>query len=353
MDRMVATIEIAGRRVGGGAPCLIVAEAGVNHNGSLDLAHRLVDVAIEAGADAIKFQSFKADRLTTTDAPKAAYQTERTAAHESQRDMLKRLELSADAHRDLMRHCRQRGILFLSTPFDEESADLLDALGIAAFKLPSGEVTNLPFLVHVAKKGKPLVVSTGMARLSEVETAVRTIEAAGNRHFALLHCVSNYPARAADVNLRAMQTMATAFAVPVGYSDHTMGIEVSLAAVALGACVIEKHFTLDRTLPGPDHQASLEPAELTMLVRGVRAVEAAVGDGRKIPAADEAATAVVARRSLVAARDLSPGTVLTEDLVAIKRPGNGLPPAMLAQVVGRQVNRAVRADALLTFEMLT
>jgi sialic acid synthase SpsE len=267
--------------------------------------------------------------------------------------MVKRLELSFEAFRELYDYCQTKGILFISTPFDEDSADFLIDLDVAVLKIPSGEITNLPFLTHVARKGKPLIVSTGMSSLGEVETAVRTIEATGNHNFALLHCVSNYPAIPADVNLRAMHTMSTAFGVPVGYSDHTLGIEVSLAAVALNACVIEKHFTLDCTLPGPDHKASLKPDELAALVRGIRTVEAALGHGRKEPAASEASTAAVARKSLVAARDIPAGTILTEELIAIKRPGTGLPPAMREYLVGRAARVKVPAGSLLTLEMLT
>jgi len=348
----VRSIEIAGRPVGSGHPCFVVAEAGVNHNGSVDLAGRLTEVAATAGADAVKFQTFKAERLVTAAAPKARYQTETTDAAESQLDMLRRLELSDDGHRMLVRTCAARGLAFLSTPFDEECADFLDGLGMAAFKIPSGEVTNLPFLAHVARKGKPLIVSTGMAGLGEVEAAVRTIQASGNHDIVLLHCVSDYPARAVDANLRAMATMRAAFGLPVGYSDHTMGLPVALAAVALGACVLEKHFTLDRALPGPDHRASLEPDELTALVEGVRTIESALGHGRKTPAAGEASTAAVARKSLVAARPLAAGTVLTEASIAIKRPGTGLAPAMLGTLIGRTLRQDVAADAVLTFEML-
>jgi N-acetylneuraminate synthase len=346
------TLDIAGRTIGTNQPCFIIAEAGVNHNGDLSLAHELIDAASQAGVDAIKFQTFQAERLVTTDAPKAEYQLETTNAGESQFEMLRRLELDADAHRALIAHCRDKNILFLSTPFDETSADLLEQLGVPAFKTPSGEITNLPYLRHVARKGKPMIVSTGMAFLGEVETAVRTIEAAGNHSFALLHCVSNYPANPADINLRAMQTMARAFGVAVGYSDHTPGIEVSLAAVALGACIIEKHFTLDRSLPGPDHQASAEPAELAALVRGIRIVEAALGDGRKQPAASEANTAAVARKSLVAACDIPAGATLTETMIVLKRPGTGLPPAMREYLIGRVARVAIRAGDLLTLDMV-
>ena len=352
MDGMVASVSVAGRAIGPGNPCFIIAEAGVNHNGSPEMALQLVDAAVQAGTDAVKFQTFKAERLVTPDAPKADYQKRTTDAAESQFEMIRRLELSAEMHRDLMAYCEDRGILFMSSPFDEESADLLDELGVAVFKIPSGEITNLPYLGHIARKGKPMVVSTGMAYLSEVETAVRALEDAGNREFVLLHCVSNYPADPADVNLMAMRTMSTAFNVPAGYSDHTPGIEVPIAAVALGACVIEKHLTLDRNLPGPDHKASLEPEVFTAMVRSIRTVESALGHGRKEPAASEANTASVARKSLVAACDISAGTTLTENLIAVRRPGTGLPPAMGPYLIGRSVRVSVRAGELITLEMV-
>ena len=350
---MVIELQIGGRMVGMNQPCFIIAEAGVNHNGDLNLAHQLIDVASQAGADAIKFQTFKAEHLATADAPKAAYQLETTNASESQFEMLRRLELDADAHRDLIAHCRDKHILFLSTPFDEASVDLLETLGVPAYKTPSGEITNLPYLSHVARKNKPMIVSTGMAFLGEVETAVRTIDGTGNYAFALLHCVSNYPANPADINLRAMQTMARAFNVLVGYSDHTLGVEVSLAAVALGACIVEKHFTLDRNLPGPDHQASAEPAELAALVRGIHIVEASLGDGRKQPSVSEANTASVARKSLIAACDIPAGIKLTEMMVAIKRPGTGLPPAMREYLIGRLTRASIPAGTLLNLDMFS
>ena len=323
-------LDIAGRKVGPGHPCFIIAEAGVNHNGDLDLARQLVDAAVRTGADAVKFQTFQADRLVTSDAPKAEYQKETTGTTESQWEMLRRLELSAEAHRELMRYCQDKGILFMSSPFDELSADLLEELNVAVFKIPSGEITNLPFLSHIARKGKPMIVSTGMSYLSEVEAAVHAIEAANNRNYVLLQCTSNYPADPADANLSAMGTMARAFGAPVGYSDHTPGIEVPLAAVALGACVVEKHLTLDRGLPGPDHRSSLEPEEFSSMVRGIHSVEAALGHGRKEPAASESNTASVARKSLVAAQDIPAGAVLTEELIGVKRPGTGLSPATIS-----------------------
>jgi N,N'-diacetyllegionaminate synthase len=345
-------IFLAGRPVGVGQPCFVIAEAGVNHNGDMELARRLIDMAAGAGADAVKFQTFRADLLTTATAAKAAYQIQQTGAAESQHAMLRRLELSAADHAHLWRHARERNILFMSTPFDETSADLLDELGVAVYKIPSGEVTNLPLLAHIARKGKPLIMSTGMASLGEVEAAVEAIRAEENEHLILLQCVSNYPADPADSNLRVMELMARAFGALVGYSDHTLGIDVSLAAVALGACVIEKHVTLDRTLPGPDHQASAEPAELTALVRGIRTVEAALGHGRKVPAASESATAAVARRSLVALRDVPPGAVLTPDTIGVRRPGTGLPPALRLLLVGRTAKTGIRAGTLLTLDMV-
>ena len=345
-------IALDDRSIGAGQPCFIIAEAGVNHNGDLALAHRLIDVARAAGADAVKFQTFKADQLVTLDAPKAEYQLQQTEADESQYEMLKHLELSAGSFRDLQQHCREAGIRFMSTPFDEDSADLLSELGVTVFKTPSGEITNLPYLAHVARKGRPLIVSTGMATLGEVEAAVNTLRAAGNPAIVLLQCVSNYPADPADVNLRAMQTMAQAFGVPTGFSDHTAGIEVALAAVALGACVIEKHFTLDRAMPGPDHAASLEPDQLAAMIRGIRTVEAALGHGRKEPAASELNTAEVARKSLVAACDLKAGTVLSDSVLAVKRPGTGLPPALRPYVIGRTLRVDVSVGTVIGLEML-
>jgi N-acetylneuraminate synthase len=347
-----SVIEVGERKIGRGHPCFIIAEAGVNHNGDIALAHQLIEAAVETGADAVKFQTFSADRLVTLDAPKARYQLQSTDAAESQYEMLRRLELSEQAHRELMARCREKEILFMSSPFDEESADLLNSLDVAVFKIPSGEITNLPLLAHIARKGKPIIVSTGMANLSEVEAAVHTIEGSGNHNFALLHCVSNYPADPADVNLRAMRTMATAFGVPVGYSDHTPGNEVALAAAALGACVIEKHFTLDRSSPGPDHQASLEPDELAALVHSIRVVEAALGHGRKEPVPSEVATALVARKSLVTACDIPAGAKLSKEMIAIKRPGTGLDPAMRSHLIGRAARVDISAGTLLALEML-
>jgi N-acetylneuraminate synthase len=333
-------------------PCFIMAEAGVNHNGDLALARQLVAVAARAGADAVKFQTFSADRLVTQTAPQAAYQIANTGQTESQYAMLRRLELSAEAHQVLQAYCQELGILFLSTPFDEQSADLLDGLNVPAFKMASGEITNHPFLAHVARKGRPMIISTGMANLAEVETALEVVAQAGGPPVSLLHCTSNYPAPPDEINLRAMQTLRQAFNVPVGYSDHSQGLEISWAAVALGARIIEKHFTLDRNLPGPDHAASLEPDELGALVRGIRNIEAALGDGRKRPSPSEASTAAVARKSLVAARAIMAGEALGETMIHIKRPGTGLPPSALPYVLGRALKIDLAPGDLIRLEDL-
>lgn len=353
MDHLVEVVNLEGRPVGFGYPCLIVAEAGVNHNGRLELARELIDAAAAAGADAVKFQTFRAESLAIPKAPKADYQLWTTGDSESQVEMLRRLQLPLDVYPDLLARCREKGVLFMSSPFDEESADFLDSLKMSLFKIPSGELTNLAFLAHVARKGKPLIISTGMSTLEEVAAAVNTVVHEGSGQIILLHCVSRYPADPEDANLRAMATLAKAFGVPVGYSDHTLGITVPLAAVALGACVIEKHFTLDRTLPGPDHQASAEPDELASLVRGIRSVEKALGHGRKEPAPREAAVAAVARKSLVAAKDIPAGTKITEELLVLRRPGTGLPPTMRASVVGRTAREDIKAGTLLEWEMLS
>lgn len=346
------TVHIGSRKVGTGEPAFVMAEAGVNHNGSLELARQLVDAAADAGADAVKFQTFRAEQLVSRTAPKAEYQRERTDATESQLDMLRRLELPPEAHRELNSYCQQRGIIFLSTPFDRASADLLEALDVPAFKIGSGEITNRPLLEYVARKGKPVILSTGMSYLSEVNEAVRTMQESGCKELILLHCVSNYPAKASDANLRAMETMAAAFQVPVGYSDHTLGIEVPVAAVALGACLIEKHLTLDRSLPGPDHHASLSPAEFAEMTRAIRKVETALGDGRKQPMPAEVDVCRAARRSLVAACEIPAGTRIEEGMVAAMRPGTGLPPFLLPKLLGRVVRRRIGVGELLDWEML-
>lgn len=343
---------VGARAIGGDAPVFIVAEAGVNHNGDPMLARRLIDAATEAGADAVKFQTFRSDALVSRHAPKAAYQRTATDEGQTQAEMLARLELTHAQHVELRDHCGKRGILFFSTPFDQGSVDVLAELGVGLFKVPSGEITNLPLLRHVASKGKPMILSTGMSTLGEVAEAVAAIRTAANPPLALLHCVSAYPAPVAEMNLRAMDTLRERFDCPVGLSDHTLGIEVALAAVARGAAIVEKHLTLDKTLPGPDHRASLEPGEFAALVRGIRSVEAALGDGEKRPMPSEADVRRVARKSVVAARPLRAGETLTAEAVTVKRPGTGIPPSALASVLGRRVRRDVAADEVLDWTML-
>jgi N,N'-diacetyllegionaminate synthase len=330
----------------------IIAEAGVNHNGNPDLALEMVDRAAEAGCDAVKFQTFRAESLVTKRARKAGYQIRNTGTDDGQFAMLKALELSEELHRRLFQACRSRGIEFLSTPFDEPSADLLRALGVARFKVPSGELTNRPLLSHIASFGLPLIVSTGMATLPEIREALSWIHVDGRRPVpvTLLHCTSDYPAPFDSVNLTAMATLTAEFGLPVGYSDHTEGLEISFAAVALGACVLEKHFTLDRGLPGPDHRMSLEPGELKALVTGIRHIEAAMGDGIKRPSARETATAELVRKSVVAETLIPAGTTIERSMLSVKRPAGGIPPAQIDQLVGRRTLRALQPDDLVLWD---
>jgi N,N'-diacetyllegionaminate synthase len=328
---------------------LIIAEAGVNHNGELALARRLIDAAADAGADMVKFQSFSADQLVTAAARKAEYQDRTTDANESQRAMIRRLELTRETHKALSAHCADRGITFFSSAFDEGSVDLLAELGLDRFKIPSGEITNLPYLRHVARYGKPVLLSTGMATLGEIEAALEVLERSGipRTCVTLLHCTTEYPAPMAEVNLRAMLTLRDAFGVAVGYSDHTVGTEVSIAAVALGASVIEKHFTLDRNLPGPDHRASLEPAELKAMVAAIRNIEQALGDGIKRPGASESRNKASVRKSVVASRRIRAGERFDETNLAVKRPGTGLSPMRWDEVLGRVAPRDFSPDELI------
>jgi N-acetylneuraminate synthase len=325
---------------------LVIAEAGVNHNGDLDMARRLVDVAAEAGADIVKFQTFKADKLASSSARKAAYQARNDGSADNQLEMLQRLELSESDHDVLIAHCRDRGIEFFSTAFDLDSLDYLHGLGFKRFKIPSGEITNLPYLRRVASFGADLILSTGMASLGDIEAAIDAIEAAGvpRTMITVLHCTTEYPAPIEEVNLRAMQSIANAFDVAVGYSDHTEGIEVAIAAVALGATVIEKHFTLDRSFPGPDHAASLEPAELAAMVRGIRRTEAALGSAVKRRSPSEASNLAVARKSIVAGRRIAKGETFSDDNLTAKRPGTGISPMCWDEVIGRTAPRGFEAD---------
>ena len=341
------TLKIAGKLIGQGAPCFIIAEAGVNHNGDVRLARKLIDAAVEAGADAVKFQTFEAEELVTETAEKADYQKETTGSKESQFQMLKKLELSEKDFESLFIYAQKKGIISLSTPFDKGSADLLDKLGVPAFKIGSGEITNFPLLKHIAAKQKPVILSTGMSTLDEVDRAVRTLKKDGSGEIALLHCVSCYPASTEDTNLRAMETIRRKFNMPVGLSDHSIGIHIPVAAVALGACIIEKHFTLDKNLPGPDHRASLEPDELREMVCAIREVEGALGSGVKRPVKAELDTRKAARRSLVARVDIPAGTIITEKMLDVKRPGTGVAPGEINLVIGKRARKPIRRNEVI------
>jgi N,N'-diacetyllegionaminate synthase len=327
----------------------IIAEVGVNHNGSLELAKQLVDVATGCGADAVKFQTFKATTLVTKAAQQAEYQTTNTGKQESQFDMLKRLELSEVDHQELVAHCHKNQIEFMSTPFDLQSIQFLNGLGVERFKIPSGEITNYPYLKMVGAYNKEIVLSTGMATLSDIEAALNLLIDSGTDKdkITILHATTDYPTQMQDVNLMAMQTIAQAFKVKVGYSDHTPGIEVPTAAVALGAIIIEKHFTLDRNLPGPDHKASLEPDELKAMVKSIRNIEIALGDGIKRPSNSEQKNMQVARKSLVALTTIKKGQVFTEQNLTVKRPGLGISPMRWNEVIGQVALQDYLADDLI------
>ncbi|NJD05352.1 MAG: N-acetylneuraminate synthase [Methylococcaceae bacterium] len=343
-------IHIAGRPVGSGRPCFVIAEAGVNHNGDMDLAFRLIDAAQEAGADAVKFQSFITEDLIVPSVRKADYQVSATGDGGGQYAMLKALELSFAQHRQLKDYCERAGIVYLCTPYDYRSADMLAEMGVAAYKVASTDTTNVPFLRYLGDKGLPVLLSTGMSTLGEVEQAVAALRWGGRSlELALLHCTSEYPAPLVDLNLKAMDTLRRAFAVPVGYSDHSVGIAPSTWAVVLGACVLEKHFTLDRSLPGPDHRASIEPGELADLVSAVRDVECALGDGVKRIAPSEAKNKPVMQKRLVALRDIAEGEVFAAAALAPKRCGTGLLPALWDEVIGRTAARAIAAGSALSY----
>ena len=328
---------------------LIIAEAGVNHNGDISLAKRLIDVASEAGADLVKFQTFNASRQVTRTAKKANYQNKTTDSAESQQEMLSRLELTEAMHQELIAHCETRKIGFLSTGFDIESVDLLARLGQECFKVPSGEITNLPYLRHIGQLKKPIFLSTGMSTLGDIEAAIDVLEKVGSHRdtITVLHCTTEYPTPIAEVNLRAMQSIHVAFGVAVGYSDHTQGIEVAVAAVAMGATVIEKHFTLDRKLPGPDHQASLEPAELISMIAAIRNIEVALGDGIKCLTPSEIKNKLVVRKSLIASRNIKAGELFTVENITTKRPGTGISPMRWDEVIGSIAPRDFLMDELI------
>lgn len=327
----------------------IIAEAGVNHNGSLELAKRLIDAAVDAGADAVKFQTFKAANVVSKQAPKADYQKQATGEEESQFEMIRKLELDVAAHRELMAHCNAKNIMFLSTPFDHDSIELLAELGLQSYKIPSGEITNLPYLRHIGAMRKQVILSTGMANIGEIEAALDVLTSAGTlaENITVLHANTEYPTPMQDVNLRAMQTIAAAFNVKVGYSDHTLGIEVPIAAVSMGAVMIEKHFTLDKTMEGPDHKASLEPHELKAMVSAIRNIELALGNGIKKASPSETKNMAIARKSLVAKRAIKKGEIFSADNITAKRPGAGISPMRWDDIIGQTAQRDYREDELL------
>lgn len=348
LDRLVKTLDIAGRTVGPEAPCFIIAEAGVNHNGSLELAEKLIDAAVRAGADAVKFQTFIADKLVAPDTPMASYQIANTRKNHSQHELIRTLELPWDGFKRLKQYADHKDILFLSTPFDEDSADFLETIGTAAFKIPSGEVSNHILLRHIAKKERPIILSTGMSTLDEVATAVTCLREAGGSSLAILHCVSNYPTNPREVNLRAMDTLSQKFhPAPIGFSDHSLGIEIALAARARGACIIEKHFTLDKAMAGPDHLMSLDTNELKDLVRGIRTVEAALGDGQKILTTAEEQLKLLVRRSLAVKRVIEAGEVIVEEMLTSIRPASGVSPQDVGSVIGRRAARKLSKGTIL------
>lgn len=325
----------------------IIAEAGVNHNGSIELAKKMVDKAKEAGADCIKFQTFVSENIASKNAVKAEYQKKQTNVSESQLDMLKKLELSFDEFCELSEYCKEKDIEFLSTAFDIESLDFLESLDMQRWKIPSGEITNLPYLIKIAGLRKPVILSTGMSTMEDIYAAVNILKEKGTSEITLLHCTTEYPTPYQDVNLSAMNTIREAFSVPVGYSDHTNGIEISIAAVALGATVIEKHFTIDRNMTGPDHKASLEPNELKAMVSAIRNIEVAIGNGQKKPAESEMKNMAIARKSIIANRKISKGEIFTEENLTVKRPGNGITPMRWFEVIGQVALRNFEEDEVI------
>ncbi|MFL2109904.1 N-acetylneuraminate synthase [Marinilactibacillus psychrotolerans] len=326
----------------------IIAEAGVNHNGSLEIAKQLVDAAKEAGVDCVKFQTYISKNIVSKNAVKAEYQKQQSEVEESQHDMLKKLELSFDEFIELKDYCELKGITFLSTAFDFDSINFLKSLNMETWKIPSGDITNLPYLIKIAKLNKPIILSTGMSTMNDIENAIRALKENGTGELTVLHCTSEYPTPYKDVNLLAMLTIQNQFNVQIGYSDHTQGIEVPIAAVALGATVIEKHFTLDRNMEGPDHKASLEPDELKKMVESIRHIESAKGDGKKAPAQSEKKNMAVARKSIVANKDIKAGEVFTEENLTVKRPGDGINPMRWFDIIGKKAIRDFEEDELIS-----
>jgi len=342
-------IKIDDRWIGEGHPCFVIAEAGINHNGKLEIAKKLIDAAKEVGADAVKFQTYKSENVTSRYVEMADYQKKNIGKEESQLEMIKKFELPYENFIELKEYCDKKQIMFLSTPHSYDAADFLEDL-VPAYKIGSGDLTNLPFLEKIAEKKKPILLSTGMANLDEIKEAVDTIQERGCNNIILLHCITSYPTRVEDVNLKAIKTLEEVFNLPVGYSDHTLSITVPIAAVAMGACVIEKHFTLDRDMPGPDHKASLEPHELKKMIKEIREIEKALGDGVKKPTQDEEKIKKIVRKSIVAKVDIPKDSIITREMLEIKRPATGIPPKYLSQVVGARAKTNICKDEALQWE---
>lgn len=351
---MIARLKISDRCIEKEEPCFIIAEAGINHNGDINLAKELIDVAANARADAVKFQTFKAEKLVLQDTGKAEYQTKNTGSEESQYQMLKMLELTESNFEELKAYAVRKNIIFLSTPFDEESVDFLDSIGVPLFKIGSGDLTNLLLLRHIAKKNKPVILSTGMSTLGEIDEALCTLIKEGLSDIVILHCITSYPAKAEEANLNVIKTLRSCFKLPVGLSDHTLGINVSLAARALGACVIEKHFTLDKKLAGPDHGASLDPEELGALVRGIREIESALGNGIKRPTQEEEKIKKFVRKKLVTITDIPRGTIIVEEMLMPKRVGteDGIDPRYLYSVLGKKALQNIKINSPIKWTMI-
>jgi len=342
-------IKIGDRLIGINQPVFIIAEAGVNHNGDIKLARKLVDVAKDAGADAIKFITYKSEDVVTKSAEMASYQEKNIGKRETQQEMLKKLELDYEAFVELKNYCDKKNIIFLSTPHTEDAAEFLEDL-VPAYKISSPDLINLPFLKSVAKKGKPIILSTGMSIMQEIKEALETIHKEGNKQVILLHCTSNYPCALEEVNLRAMQNMKKEFDCLIGYSDHTMGTIVPIAAVSLGAVIIEKHFTLDKSLPGPDHEASLEPEALKKMVEKIRKVEMMLGSFEKVPTESEKEIMKLIRKSIVAKRDIKNGETIEKEMLVIKRPGTGIEPKFIDETLGKKAKKAIGKDEIIKWD---
>ncbi len=345
-------VNIGGKWIGDGEPCFIIAEAGINHNGEITLAKQLIDEAKKAGADAVKFQTFKSEGVMTASAEMASYQKKNLGKTQSQIEMVRKYEFEYETFKELKKYCDDRGIIFLSTPHSYDAIDFLDPL-VPAYKIGSGDITNLPAIEEIGKKGKPVLISAGMATLEEIQDAIETVRNVGNEQIVLLQCVTNYPADLKDQNLRTIKTMRDEYDVLTGFSDHTVGTLAAIIAVSLGACILEKHFTLSRDLPGPDHKASMEPQELKELVELVRDADIALGDGLKKPTKTETDIAAVARKSLVASINISKGTIITKDMIDIKRPGTGMKPSRLKDVIGKRARENIRRDDVLQEDMIS